>query len=278
MIKKNTTLILSILLTVVLTSCGNSSKNDKKQSGDFKLEVDSKINGSFSDSYKVNNAVLKISEKSFGTKLLVEIERTGADLPLNPNDAQVCGVGEGKTFEWCMSADILGDNDLPIDTNLDKYGYDPFEKALSLKSGETIWLEFSLGYNSELEDEPSKAKKVKLTSSLEERDLSEITSDTSNDDSNDEMEEEEVATNSNDSDKVDKALDSYEEYIDSYIKFLKKAQKGDNSAMAEYPAMMQKATDMQQKMDDMKNEFSAKQMSRLMKIANKMNTAAMEMQ
>lgn len=98
---------------------------------------------------------------------------------------------------------------------------------------------------------------------------------------NDEVEEEpkeEVASTSESNDKIDEALDSYEEYIDSYTKFLKKAQKGDNSAMAEYPAMMQKATDMQQKMDDMKNEFSAKQMSRLMKIVNKMNTAAMEMQ
>lgn len=277
MIKKNFTLILSILLTVVLTSCGNSSKNDKKQSGDFKLDVDPKISGSFSESYKVNNAVLKISEKSFGTKLLVEIERTDADLPLNPNDAQVCGVGAGKTFEWCMSADILGDNDLPIDTNLDKYGYDPFEKALSLKSGEKVWLEFSLGYNSDLEEEPTKAKKVKLTSSLEERDLSEITSNSSNNDENDGMDEE-VASSSNDSDKVDKALDSYEAYVDQYIKFLKKAQKGDNSAMAEYPSLMQKATDMQEKMDDMKDDFSAKQMGRMMKIQTKMTNAAIEMQ
>ncbi len=278
MIKKNTTLILSILFTVVLTSCGNSSKNDKKESGDFKLEVDSKINGSFSDSYKVNNAVLKISEKSFGTKLLVEIERTDADLPLNPNDAQVCGVGAGKTFEWCMSADILGDNDLPIDTNLDKYGYDPFEKALSLKSGETIWLEFSLGYNSDLEEEPSKAKKVKLTSSLEERDLSQITTETETESSDDNANMDEVASTSNDSNKTDEALDSYESYVDQYIKFLKKAQKGDNSAMAEYPALMEKATEMQEKMDDMKSDFSGKQMARMMKIQNKMTMAALEMQ
>ena len=101
---------------------------------------------------------MKISEQSFGTKLLVEIKRTSADLPLDPNDALVCGVGAGKSFEWCISADILGESNMPVETNLDKYSYDPFEKSLSLKSGETIWLEFSLGYNSELETDPSTKK------------------------------------------------------------------------------------------------------------------------
>lgn len=98
---------------------------------------------------------------------------------------------------------------------------------------------------------------------------------------NDEVEEEpkkEVASTSKSSDKVDEALDSYEDYVDQYIKFLKKAQNGDNSAMAEYPSLMQKATDMQEKIDGMKDDFSPKQMSRMMKIVNKMNTAAMEMQ
>lgn len=111
-----------------------------------------------------------------------------------------------------------------------------------------------------------KEKQVKTETTNSENESSDI--DTSDDDI-------EVADNSS---KVDDALDSYEEYVDSYIKFLKKAQKGDNSAMAEYPALMQKTTDMQMKIDDMKNDFSTKQMSRMMKIQTKMTTAALDMQ
>ncbi|MDT0648427.1 hypothetical protein RM545_17175 [Zunongwangia sp. F260] len=85
-------------------------------------------------------------------------------------------------------------------------------------------------------------------------------------------------TDSNKSAEIDAALDSYEDYVDEYIVFLKKAHKGDASAMQQYPALMQKANDMNSKVQGMSNEFNSKQMARLTEIAMKMNKAAAEMQ
>lgn len=214
---------------------------------------------------------MKISNQSFGTKLLVEVERIGSDLPFDANDAQVCGVGAGKTYEWCVSADILGENDLPVETNLDIYGYDPFEKMPSLKQGETIWLEFSLSYNSELEINPKKAKKVKLISNLEERDLSNFSS------SNGETSNIDSSISSSNSENWDEMLDNYEEYVDEYIEFYIKAKDGDNSAMAQYPTMMDKAIKLQTSMGKAQNnnELSSNQISRMLKIQTKMANVAL---
>ncbi len=259
--------IATMGIAILLNACGGN-KNDAINVGDYNLSVNEKLNGPLSESYKVNKSILKISDQSFGTKLLVEVERTGSDLPFDANDVQVCGVGSGKTYEWCISADVLGENDLPVETNLDKYGYDPFEKMLSLKESETIWLEFSLSYNSELESSPEKAQKVKLTSSLEEDDntVYSTSSESSSNKTN-------VALNNNED--WDEMLNDYEDYVDEYIKVYKKAIKGDNSAMMEYPELLEKATELQGSMEQAKGDMSSTQVSRMMKIQTKLARAAM---
>lgn len=70
----------------------------------------------------------------------------------------------------------------------------------------------------------------------------------------------------------DKMLDDYEEYVDQYIVFYKKALKGDNSAMTEYPAMMEKATSLQESMITAQNndELSVSQVQRMSRIQSKM--------
>jgi hypothetical protein len=260
--------IFLIALAILINSCGGSSSTDKKKSGDYNLEVEKTLSGPFSESFEVTKAVLKISDETFGTKLLVEIKRTSFKLPLNPEEAQVCGNGAGKTYEWCITADICGENNLPIETNLDKYGYDPFEKALSLKEGETIWLEFSLSYNSELEKDPTKAKKVKLTSSIEKSDLSNSTS-------NDSSDNDEYSSGSEDWDAI---LKSYESYIDQYIKLMKKAKNGDASAINEYASMMEKANDFESKLQNAGEDLSTTQLAKFVKLQTKFANAAMQME
>lgn len=88
----------------------------------------------------------------------------------------------------------------------------------------------------------------------------------------------ELSSESNSNTEIDEALNSYEEYVDQYIIFLKKAQKGDNLAMAEYPSLMQKANDWSEKLEDMKGDFNSSQISRMMKIQTKITNAALEMQ
>ena len=73
-------------------------------------------------------------------------------------------------------------------------------------------------------------------------------------------------------DDWDKMLDDYEAYVTEYAKLYKKAMKGDNSALAEYPAIMEKATNFQQSMDKAKDDskLTAEQIARMFKIQAKM--------
>jgi len=70
----------------------------------------------------------------------------------------------------------------------------------------------------------------------------------------------------------DKFLEDYEDYVDSYLKLYEKAKKGDQSAVAEYPALMQKANDLQQSITEAQqdNKLSAEQLTKFANIQNKM--------
>jgi hypothetical protein len=78
----------------------------------------------------------------------------------------------------------------------------------------------------------------------------------------------------------DKALEDYENYVDEYIKFLKKANKGDMTAMTQYPALMQKAQEMEKSLGSAQadNDLSPEQIEKMMNIQTKMMKAAAEMQ
>lgn len=84
---------------------------------------------------------------------------------------------------------------------------------------------------------------------------------------------------STDTKNIDKMLDDYEEYVDKYLAYLKKAQAGDMKALEEYPAMMEKAEDLEKSMEASKNdnEWNAEQMKRMMDIQSKMLSAAADM-
>lgn len=83
---------------------------------------------------------------------------------------------------------------------------------------------------------------------------------------------------SSDSEDWDELLTSYEKYVDKYISYVKKAAKGDMTALAEYPSLMEKAQEFSEKMQNAQSNMSASQWSRYMKITTKMTKAAQEMQ
>jgi hypothetical protein len=74
----------------------------------------------------------------------------------------------------------------------------------------------------------------------------------------------------------DAVLDDYEEYVDNYIKLYKKAMEGDMDAMSEYPALMEKAKSLSEKLERAKGDMSAQQLERMGKIQTKMMNAAMQ--
>lgn len=78
------------------------------------------------------------------------------------------------------------------------------------------------------------------------------------------------------SENWDALLKSYEGYIDNYIKLMKKAKRGDLTAMASYTEYMQKAMDLQEKIEEAKGDLSVSQAAKLLKLQSKLAQAAAE--
>jgi len=95
---------------------------------------------------------------------------------------------------------------------------------------------------------------------------------------NDDSEYDDSDTSSSGSENWDELLDSYENYVDKYISYMKKAAKGDMTALAEYPSLMEKAQDYSDKLQRAQGEMSTSQWARYNKISMKMMKAAQEMQ
>lgn len=76
-----------------------------------------------------------------------------------------------------------------------------------------------------------------------------------------------------DSHDWDELLDSYDDYVTKYISFAKKASQGDMAAMAEYPALLEKAQEFNNKMQGAQSDMSPSQWSRYIKITTRMTQA-----
>lgn len=79
------------------------------------------------------------------------------------------------------------------------------------------------------------------------------------------------------SEDIDELLAEYEQYYDSYIKMIRKANKGDMTALADYADMLQKAQEIGNKLENVKGDLSAKQLAAFNRINNKLMKAAQEM-
>ena len=88
---------------------------------------------------------------------------------------------------------------------------------------------------------------------------------------------EEPSSSSSSSEDWDALLDSYDEYVTKYISYMKKAANGDMSALSEYPALLEKAQEFSEKMENAQGEMTSAQWSRYTKITKKMSPAASSM-
>lgn len=244
----------------------NETKNEEttsKKTGKFKLDVEEKMAGPMGKYFIVTKAVLNITEDALGTKLMVEIKRTSKEFDFDANNVDVCGVSSAKDNEFCISADVMDESGMPLSTNMDIYGHDPFEKCLSLNTDETIWLEFSarefetlLG-DKEPEQDPNEAKKVKLTSSFEGEPMSSSTSDEGLEGSN-----------------WDAILDNYESAINEYIQLIQKSKNGDPNAMTKALNVQTKITNIALQLQNA-GTMTSTQVNRFASLQTKMAQAAM---
>jgi hypothetical protein len=202
-------------------------------------------------------------------------------------------IEEGKEFDE-IKAELLDDGGLPlsgvgtfrISKGLWAAADDntKVDQALKKGSGEVVvqlvYSTFGAASDEEaLSIASDKAKKFSVTTKVKDKEAesSVSSSDNSTSATSDEsVSESGSSVSESGSEDWDKMLDDYDEYVSEYIKFYKKAMKGDNSALAEYPAMMEKATKLEESMTAAQNDnkLSATQIARMMKIQTKMLQAA----
>lgn len=86
---------------------------------------------------------------------------------------------------------------------------------------------------------------------------------------------EESSSSSSSNENWDSILDTYSEYVDKYVSLAKKAKNDDDFSMSEATEMMEKANELNSKLEIAKDDMSMKQWARYMKISAKMAKVAL---
>ncbi len=289
---------LLLMLTLFIASCGNSGKGGNGDGdNEIKLEVESDL-GELGEFLSADDeAVIKLEEAEedgeqgylITSSLGVDVEKAVASdftfgLEAKILDGNHIVIADFPDFDieskndydngdytnvlypgqkWAIVKDFVKKDDW------DKEKQEMWEKIK--KEGAYIRIEPNYSGTAKFV-----AYKGSKNSSSEEMSSEESSSDDDIASISDESGDDIVSTSSS-SEDWDELLQSYEQYVDKYITYLKKASKGDMTALSEYPALLQKAQEFSEKMQNAQGVMSSSQWSRYLKITNKMTKAAQEM-
>ena len=256
---------LMVVLTVCLASCGGKNSSGSKESFDVTVD-NTTIGGKLSKYFSLADKTYKYN-KGIIDKVTVELtcieplpENLKAYIGVEVLDEDGTVISAGKPNGW---------------------SFNDFEVLRQASPGQTVTIEIE-NYQNVGEENPAK---IRLSSVVEEDDSKSSSyssdsddNDSSLDDDDSSDDDSDTASSSSASQDWDALLNSYEQYVDKYISYMKKAAKGDMSALSEYPALMEKAQDFSNKMSGAQGDMSASQWARYMKITNKMTQAAANMQ
>lgn len=268
-----------VVMAICLASCGGKKNSDEKI---VLIPETTHIKGDLGDYFNVVDKEYTVTD-DWGDMVTIEVERTDMDYSFDLKGVEPYGTsGKGVTGHAGFGVEILDEDGNVIAKTAatasglsGMYSSDDMKEALKLKAGETGTVRWSFHFDSD-----KKPAKFRLTSSYEEVDSSNWDSDSSSsddDDSSSSDDDDSYSNFSSGSQDWDELLESYEEYVDKYISYLKKASKGDMTALSEYPALMQKAQNFSDKMKNAESSMSASQWARYNKITMKMLEAAKEM-
>lgn len=255
-------MILGVSLCGTLSSCGGSKKSDDP----YTLTPEStSIKGDLSDYYEV-------VEKEYTTTgnyrtmmdnnhaiVSVEIKRTDKEFDFDPESTFPMGtVSEGMTGNVGFGIEILDESGNVISKSAPTngglggmYSDTDMKEALKLKAGESATVRWEMNF-----EDKDKPVKFRITSAYEKSGYKGSTA---------------VSTNtSSSSNNWDSILDSYEKYVDKYIIIYKKVLSGDTTAAIEMTNMLEKAQDLQNKLENAESELTPSQAARLAKINSKL--------
>lgn len=284
---KKLNFLLVLMLSLFIASCGNSGKGGNGESdGEIKLKVDADL-GELGEFLSADDeAVIKLEEaEEDGEQGYLITSSLGVDVE----------KAVASDFSFGLEAKILDKShiviaDFPSFDIESKNDFDNEDYTNVLYPGEkwAIVKEFIKkdDWDKEKQEMWEKIKKEGAYIRIEPNysgtakfvAYKGAKNSSSDEISSEENDEDEISDDSeSDSEDWDALLESYEEYVDKYISYMKKAAKGDMNALSEYPALLEKAQEFNEKMQNAQGVMSSSQWSRYIKITNKMTKAAQEM-
>lgn len=261
-IMKTFKLIMVAFWALAIVSCGG-----KKGGDSFEVSVDNTtIGGKLSSYFTLVDKTYKY-KKGIVDEVNVELQ---------------CIEPLPENLKAYIAVEVLDEDGNVISARkADAWSFSDYDVLRQASSGQTVTIKIE---NHENVGEEIPAK-IRLSSIVEEDDeingSNSLTSDENSSDDDvasilDESDDDIISTSSG-SEDWDNLLQSYEQYVDKYISYLKKASKGDMTALSEYPALMQKAQEFGDKMKNAQSNMSASQWAKYNKITMKMLEAAQEM-
>lgn len=248
------TLLLLTALTF-LVSCGSSSKNSAK------VEPEQiKINGALSDYLEIVKNDYEIAD-NFGGQLAIKIKGL---------KSMQSTLIENKSIS--LIASLTDKNDAPL-SGVQEFIYEEHDNSklynlLIAGSGEiVINLHTDLvGYDHKNIIE--KAEKFTLSSEIKEKTIEavETTSQTTSDLSS--SIDNAINTDINATNNYDQMISGYEALMQQYVVLMQKMENNDISAIAEYPGILKKTIELQDKLKAIKenNQMTTDQLSRFAKV------------
>lgn len=262
------------LAALLLVGCVSTAKKESV----VKPEI-TEVKGDLKGCYEVVEKDYKIREDGINLVINVELKRTSKELPFDASAGEFSygrlDDGNGKEVKVGFGIELLDENnDIVESIKASEYGWygvdtENIPDLMKLGAGETSTLTIKVkGKNSPV--------KFRILTNVQEStyEPSERTGSVSSNISSDTDSETDVSSVS--SNNWDSTLDDYEKYIDKYIKLYKKAKNGDTSALTEYPALLEKAQSLSNKLGNAQGNLKPKQASRFLKLQQKLANAALE--
>lgn len=267
MLLKKLHLFIAFLFSILVVSCGE----EKKTYDEATVKPKSiSLKGDLKEYFEVvdQEYLISVDENSFmkNAIITVALKRTEKDFNFSTSKLNAYGTNGDEDYHVGFGIEIFNSNTPKIIKNATEgglsgpYSSDDVIGLMKLGKGEVGYIRWSV------EESEIKGLTDFIISSAIEKSSSDLSSEGA------------VNSVSTISDENwDAVLKSYEEYVDQYIVLMKKASKGDVSAMSEYSEMLEKAEEFQDKIENAGDDISAKQLAKFNKIQMKMINAASNM-
>lgn len=240
--------------------------NESKVKG-YLSEVLEVVDGAYTFDFKGSSAV---SYNSGTGKMQIKIKS------VSKGDANDYGLNDMSSGPLYLT--ICDKNGAPVTDFTDIASEQTSDGILKdmMSSNSENWISFEVTIHGGKKLPETAATFFITSKQIEKLEYSSSTSTSSSSDTDSDNEN----TSSSDNKEWDKVLDDYEAYVDKNLKIIKKMKNDDLTAIAEYPALMEKAKDLEESLQSaQKNKsLSSKQLNRMMKIQTKMLQATQDME